>query len=569
MSAAGAAPAAAWPVAAWWPGAPEPPRVARADEARGLPGCWLVEIVTPQGGGVAVVPPVVAAGFAPVASLGLPQITPSAPPELRVSDRGWIGEPDDALMPHAAYPARLAEPPALELALPLYPDAPRRAALAAGELVLLNGDGALDALASDWRLAHLPVRVSRGPHRRPRHAPRGSFGVVAELRAAGAAYAAGTAGEMLRLPLTHAGADLEVPVCETYGGTGGADGHAQLAGTPKPRLYGLRRNFEPVLEDTGRLIYRCHHGGRMEAVLGVRDRGVALAAAGDVASYAALQAVSPAAGTYVTCLAEGCLRVGSQPSLLTVDARGDATGGYVSDPGAIAARLLATAGGIGPDRIAGFGWPAGEAGLLLRTGGTVADALDALAAGCGGWWGADAFGRFRGGVLSAPEALGPSLAIEPWHLAGPPEEAGRPRAPWWRARVLRRPNARVQSGEELAASVSAADRDLYGRPGLVETALDLAVQAAYPAAEDGPQVDSLYDEAAPAQAMAARLMALFGRPRRAWAVRLAAWLPGAVEVGAAVTLRWPHHPALRDGGRPLLVISASLRGDAAELVLWG
>ncbi|WP_135469841.1 hypothetical protein [Crenalkalicoccus roseus] len=571
MSLPAAAPLASGPLSAPWQATPAAPSgTVRAEEAASWPGVWLAEIAVPATAGAPVPPPLGMPGALPLAAPTWPTADPDAQmPEVRVSDRGWIGEPDDPDAPHRAYPARLAEPPALELALPVYPDQARRALLAAGELLLLNGDGALDMLAGDWRLAGQRVRILRGPHRRPRHARMAEFGAVALLRSASGAVQGGDG--LLRLPLRGAETDLAVPACEVYGGTGGEDGHADLAGQPKPRLYGIRRNIEPVLEDPARLIYRYHHGGPAAGVLAARDRGGAIAHAGDVPSYADLRAASPSPGTFITCHAAGCLRLGSVPSLLTIDARGDATpalGGYAGSPPDIAARLVQTAGGLGVERLGDFSWLGAEAGLWLRDAITVAEAMDRLAASVAGWWGTDAFGVVWGGMLRLPETAGPSLVIEPWMLARAPEEVAHGRPPWWRARVAYRPNGRVQVAEDLAGAVSAADRDVWGRPHLIATAADTELQARFLHAEDPPPVESLFDAASGAELLAAHLLALFGRPRRAFLATLAAWDPVAAVPGAVALLRWEDDAMLR-AGMPLLVTAASLRGDRLELTLWG
>jgi hypothetical protein len=89
---------------------------------------------------------------------------------------------------------------------------------------------------------------------------------------------------------------------------------------------------------------------------------------------------------------------------------------------------------------------------------------------------------------------------------------------------------------------------------------------------DGGTVVSGFDAEADATALAARLMALFSAPRRAWTVRLGPNAGGivwsALEPGSCVQLTWPHQAALRQG-RPLIVRGISARGDNVTLDLWG
>lgn len=570
-----AAPLGAFALAALWGGIVVPASTipVPVDMQTAEPGVWLAEIGAVASTGTSGPAPVMALApaAAPLAAPDRPaSATPPSVPVVRLSDRGWIGEPGDALAPNQPWPARLAEPPALERSLPVYPDAGRRLAVSAGELRLLNGDGALGALAGDWSVAGRRVVLRRGPHRRPLHAPFAAFEQVAQLRAAGAA--AGTA--RLALPLRPAAADLEVPACAIYAGTGGAEGAATLRGQFKPRCYGMRRNLEPVLVDPGPLLFQVHDGP-VQQVIAVRDQGVPLTLAGDHPSYAALAAATVASGTYRTCLAAGLLRVGATPSALTADVRGDndtATGGYGGGAAAsIAAKLLVGPGGLSGADNAGFDWPAGECGLWLR-GGTVADALDVLAQSVFAWWGNTTTGAFQGGQLLAPEIQPATLAIEPWMMADPPEELGPARVPWWRARIGYQVLGRVQDGADLAGAVTAADRDFWGTAARTAVAADSAISARYPLAEDGPALDSGFELLSDAQALADRILSLFGRPRRAFEVRMRTGAGGygwhTARLGACVTLRWPGIAALA-AARPMLVTGVSSRGDSATLTLWG
>lgn len=535
------------------------------------PTVWLAEIAAQPDTGTSGPAPValVSLAAAPLAAPDRPAGA-AAVTTIRVSDLGWIGEPGDALLPNTAYPPRLAEPPTLERTMPIYPDASRRMAVSAGEVRLLNGDGRLDALAGDWSVGGRVVVLRRGPQRRPLHAPASEFIQVATLRAASAA--AGTS--RLAIALRPAAADLDVPVCVAYAGTGGAEGPAALLGKFKPRLYGLKRNVEPLLVDPGLLLYQ-FHDGPAQAVLAVRDQGVALTGAGDLSSYAALAAASVSSGTYKTCLALGLLRVGATPASLTLDAQGDndsGTGGYnTGSPASIAQKLLQGPGGVATASGNAFAWPIGEAGLWL-TGGTVAQAMEALASGIFGWWGTDNAGRYLGGQLGAPEDEPPAVAIEPWMLAAPPEEVGSLRAPWWRARVGYQALGRTQSDDQLAGSVSATDRAYWSTAWRLATEYDSAISAAYPLAEDGPELVSAFDDQADAQSLASRVQALFGRPRRMFLARVRAGAANlcwpTLAMGACVSLRWPQHRALA-AGRPLRVVGLSARGDAATLTLWG
>jgi hypothetical protein len=565
------APVSTTPVSARWTGSTlgATPGQARAADLAAREALWTVEIAAPVGSGG---PTGTMGGVLlgqPVSSYGLPTVDTGvvSRPPIRVSDRGWITEPDDADAPNQSWPARLMEPPALEMAIPIYPAESRRAEVTAGEVLLANGDGGMDALAGDWTLAGRTVVISRGPHRRPQQAYSYEVGRVAEMRVA----AALDGGSQMRLTLGSAARDLNIPVCSLFEGTGGAEGPAALKGQPKPRLYGQRQNFVPVQVEPGLLTYLVHDGPT-RAVLGVRNRAVEWSFAGDVANYAALAAAVVAGGTYLTCLATGHIRLGSTASSLTVSAMGDAAGGYARTPREIAVRLLTGVGGLAPNRAPGEAfstWPAQDAGLLV-TSGTVAEVMNALAAGVGGWWGADAFGQMYGSVLLAPEDQGPSVVLEPWMLMDPPEEEGL-QAPWYRVRVAARILDRVQTGEDIAG-LADAQRAYYGQRDQQAIEYDPSVQAMYPAAVDGGLIDSVFVDVPSAQAMAQRLLSLFSKPRRSWRVRIKAGVGGLalqqVMPGNIVSLTWPRIASLSQG-KALVVRRVSARGDLLTLTLWG
>jgi hypothetical protein len=563
------APVAAAPVSARW----QPPAVAgavgvfRASDLPVTDALWTAEIARPGPSG----PPVTA-----ILGLmsGLPLSTVAMPPDplaafgaVRVSDRGWIGEPDDPDAANEAWPARLIEPPALEMAIPVYPTETRRTEVAAGEILLANADGGLDALAGDWTLAGRSVVIRRGPHRRPHHARAAEIGRVAQMRVVSAL--SGTT--RLRLTLATAARDLDVPVCDLFAGTGGPEGPAELAGQARPRLCGRRRNFAPVLIDPSLLIYHLNDGP-LRDVAAVRNRAVPQSWAGNVGTYGELASLVIAGGTYWTCRATGHVRLGSPATVLTADAEGDVGG--MSTAAAIALHLLRGPGGLDALRApaeAFLGWPAGVCGLLL-SGGTVADAMDRLSAGIQGWWGADAFGRLYGGLLLPPEDFGPSVTIQPWMLLAPPEEEAGVPAPWWRNRVSYRSLDRVQAGEDVAGVVPEEERLWLGRPATQVTAINAAAQSAFPASTGEAEVDSIFDGAADAQAMADRLLRLFSAPRRAWRVALRAGTaglsPSMLVPGTIVSLPFPRIAALA-AGRALVVRSLSARGDRLDLILWG
>lgn len=529
----------------------------------GGPATWLVQIGTE--------PPPAAApimGWVPgVLRFGCSPLAPAPPATvagiLRFSDRGWIGEPGDADLPDTPFPPRLAAPFVLEQTVGQIPEG-ALAALSVGEITLQNTDGRISDIGGDWSIAGREVRIWRGPHRAPLRAPFSAFTRVATMRATGAAFG----GDVLRIPLRSAEADLSVPACETYAGTGGIEGDATLAGQFKPRVLGQVVNLPPVLVNAGALIHQVH-SGPVQAITAVRDGGVPLTAGADHASYAALAAATVAGGSFATCLAQGLLRLGATPSrTITVDVQGDSaasTGGYSATLAGMARKLLEGPGGLLPAAWlpAGFAaWPTGTAGLQLREG-SVADAMNRLARAGAGWWGADAQGRIIGGRVADPAAMAPSGTLR--LLLAMPEQLP-PQAPRWRQRVAYDVLGQVQPKGELAAAVSADDARRWASAERFGIAADSAIKARTLAAIDAPPIPGLFAAEADAAALAAQLLALHGVERRAWRVQL-----GRFDSSMAVGQCWRVDSALapRMAGRNWLVLGMSCRGDAMSVILWG
>lgn len=186
--------------------------------------------------------------------------------------------------------------------------------VSSGSAVIANSDGLLDYLL-DYSWDGRDVRVLRG-------VPGGSYAsYVVEF--VGSSVEMTADGDNLVLALRDNSWKLAKPLQNnTYLGTGGKEGGADLKGRRKPLLLGPARNFVPIPVDQARQIYQLHDG-TLANVSKVYDRAVPLSFSQNYASYAALQAAGVAGGFYATCLAEGFIKLGAKlAGDLTVDATG-------------------------------------------------------------------------------------------------------------------------------------------------------------------------------------------------------------------------------------------------------
>jgi hypothetical protein len=172
-----------------------------------------------------------------------------------------------------------------------------------------------------------------------------------------------------------------------YAGSGGLEGGPEMEGRPKPLLFGRCYNFAPVALGNvdlglGSLPTYQFHYRAATLVEAVRVRGVAQASTGG----------TPGVGQYRAFLSQGLVQLGSSPDGdVTVDAQGDAFGGYVNTTGTILRRLLQDFGPQYPDSVfdgaawalAEFDLP-GEVGIWIADPETAAQAAETLLQGCGG-----------------------------------------------------------------------------------------------------------------------------------------------------------------------------------------
>lgn len=134
----------------------------------------------------------------------------------------------------------------------------------------------------------------------------------------------------------------------SYEGTTGAEGSADLKGVPKPLAIGAPRYVEGRLIDPVNTVVQLHGYGPMNAVPVAMDKLVRFpASVVDLPSYDALVAASIPAGQYATARAVGLVRHGAPAdSVLSYMVEGDigSTGGFVRTPGAVIRRLAEIAG---------------------------------------------------------------------------------------------------------------------------------------------------------------------------------------------------------------------------------
>lgn len=478
-----------------------------------------------------------------------------------------------ATPPHTAFLARVTQPALLRLDLFEPGGAGGASRVNVGEIVLANPDGALDEWIA-WGFSGRAAIIRSGDDAAAYPA---AWLKVLTLAMDQPEFDEG----QVRIRVRDRQSELDVSAHPaSYGGTnalpGGVDGGADLAGTTKPRAWGVCKNIAPVCVNTARFIYQAHDGG-LVSVDGVYDRGGALTAGTAYSSEADMQANAPAAGQYRAWLGGGMIRLGSRPSgQLTADVT--AGTGTAARAGSIM-QALAVAAGIASGDIVAADVAALDAaapytlGLYLPAGDTTTAraAMDRVCSGLAAWFGFDGAGRLRMGQLTTPAGASPAVYIAAHQIRSLKRRAltGAGALPAWRCAVRYGVNNTVQTSD-LVASVTADRQAWLSVADRVSVVTDAAVKVQHLLAAD-LEVASVIDAKADADTEAARQLALYKVRRDAFDV--VTQLPDSalalLEPGCAVSVTWPRWGLA--AGRVLRVIGVQINRATrtATLTVWG
>lgn len=395
--------------------------------------------------------------------------------------------------------------------------------------------------------------------------------------------------QVLRIEIRDNAFKLDVPASpNVYSGAGGANGTADMAGKRKPRAFGQLTpdsgsggNVSPPLIDPVNLVYQVNDGP-VSSIPNVYDSGYALTGpTTDVATYAALIALSIPDGSYATAKAVGLFRLGSLAyGLVTCDCLGDASGtGYVSDTASIARRLISSSQADLVDEGAFLALTALQPApigyfLGLDENKSVRQALDDLGRGVGAW-----FGFRRDGVLDCGRFTAPAAsAVESYNATdivdGSLRKLELPSAvnpPPFRRRVAGPRNWTVQTS--LVAGVSAARAAMLANPFAVaastNSGLTASIQAAHRLAQDPEPVEAYYAVNSDAVAEANRLLSLHGSAVRSmYSFRLKS-TGFSRKIGETISLTFPRFD-LASGKLVVIVgIADDTTSSEVELTVWG
>lgn len=485
------------------------------------------------------------------------RISAAAVEVLRFASAGFTTRPTDTPA-NAFFEGRLQEQPRLSRTLFDRATTYGASRASAGKIRLLNTDGGLDSLVTDYAFDGRPFTVKVGqPGTRVSGWATVMSGLLDDVSADD-----GAMNLQVRDRLAFLGRPLARP---KYAGSNvlpdGVEGTKDdLKDQYKPRVYGGVFNVPAKAVNTSKLVYQVSDQACTVTV--VYDNGVALARGADYANQADLLATAPAAGTFRCWL--GLFRLGSIPAgQVTADA------GTAEQRAGALLRQLALDGEIPAGDIVDADVTALNAansapvGVWVDSETNTQTVMDELANAIGAWYGFDRLNRLRMGRLTAPTGV----PVARWSVDAVTglvlRSAGVPN---WRAVVRFGRNYTVQA--QPAGSVAQARKAFLAQE-YRQTAVEVvAVKAAWPSSEEVTFDAALVAEA-DAAAEATRRSALYSVRRILVDVEVPlSELGDQVDLGVVVAL---DHPRYGLAGRLLRVIGldAGVDSDTVKLTLWG
>jgi hypothetical protein len=384
-----------------------------------------------------------------------------------------------------------------------------------GQLVIDNADAEYDFLPLSYAIDGRPITLKVGR----RDASYDQAFTLARLTATGWPINTDT----VTINLVDFSYKLEVALQpNVYGGTGGADGGADLAGKRKPLCFGSPLNVTAVPLLPSLLIYQVHDGS-VAGIDNVYDQGAAHTLDGDVATYALLVSTSVLTGHYLTCKAIGLFKLGTAFGLVTADVRGENATGYIETTADIVEWALINRTVLTVDDLDALSFAAVNTAqpapidyfVSPDDNLTVANFIENLMGGIGGWGGHKIDGTFEVRIFSAPtgnsrdsfnrgDMLGGDVKREPLPSSYQP--------PAYRWRVPYQRNWTAQTSD-IAGSVTAARKGFLAEQVRLAEATSATIQADHPFAQDRDPVQSYFRDQSDAAAEASRLINLFKTTR--------------------------------------------------------
>jgi hypothetical protein len=493
--------------------------------------------------------------------------------EIHYSDGHYVSPPGGS-KENEYFEGRVSQPLHLTRSIAVTPESPRRITMEVVGIEIINTDSEFDdyigGYSIDGRLVVVKIGIKTWRY--------DQFVTIYQGRGVSWRYDL----DKIEVTARDESHSLDVPLQSNskgsyiYGGTGGSDGTAELAGKPMPMTFGRALNVSPVLVDPVNLVYQVHV--RTVHLIDAYDRGAQLTYTSDYADFAALCAAPLSVGEFASSLAYGLFRLGSIPSgLVTANVQGDAVGGYITDTFGIVRRIINDFSPLDDTNLLLSDFIAMQTAVPWEMGWfrstemiDVSDAISDIVGHCASFWGGTPQGHITVGRLDTPDPSAVSLYLNSYDLKNlsivdPPANVMPPR---YRQRVSYQKNWTIQRGEDLAAVVTGARRQFLVEPYSLVSSVNAATQADFLLAQDPPILESLFYRFVDAQTECDRLLDLLSGPNLT--VEAQCGFNGhMIRLGRTVQLT---HPRV-NGGNPwtAIVIGQNIdaQNETISAILWG
>lgn len=463
---------------------------------------------------------------APITRMAVTYTTSFVEQVIYAATEAFTTRPDDPDLPNQHFEARFRRALVFERSI-LGPDGiGGPASIGFGDIELENSDGALDSIVSNHAIDGRALTIKVGD-------PEGGFafgefGTIFDGTAAG-------------WDLTETGVNielrdwtrlLEMPIARNYyGGTGGTDGTADLAGKPIPQAWGRCLNVPGTIVDPLASLVQFNDGA-LQAIDAVYDSGVLL----------------PDTGVFYTrnLAAFTITMLVAMAGQITADVRGRKIGGvYVDRTADIVKSIVKSNLGWTDDDLALASFdevnavqPA-EVGYFVNDDVTAKSVIDELMLGIGGFRSFTRSGLLEIGVFTMPtgeaDAIFSEIEIQGDLQRVPPPKSFYP--PAWRQRVGYQRNWAVQTSG-VASGVDAERLAFLAQQYRYASAHDNGVKASFLLAQDADPRMSFFANKIDAEAESLRLLTLFSVPRALYRGTVKTQ-PFTLEIGAEIELHYP------------------------------
>jgi hypothetical protein len=363
-------------------------------------------------------------------------------------------------------------------------------------------------------------------------------------------------------------AELDNPITKLkYRGDGSSvEGDADLKDRYKPLVFGSVMNVTPVLVNEALLIYQASSGPVSSLI--IYEGGLQVSVQAAYTSQADMVANAPSSGYARVWPDGGLFRLGFTPSMLiTCNAVSDDDAFYTGTCLQVMAQAGGWTGTVNAADVSALNLVMSPAsvGYFVENGAPALEAMNAIAAGIGVWFGPDRLGELRMGVLTEPGGT-PDLSLTATDII----QLERQTAPIPAKQVTLKYKRNWTLMQEFDGSVAEAQRQLLRENYTQLVALNtanvnsrkLAVTLAYESAirsDTGADV-TLW-----------RLMDLYGTPRAIYTAVVRARVADTLllDLNDVVQVTYPRFGM--DTGKlfRIIGIQADYRIGQLELTLWG